>query len=371
MFRQQRSEACGISFKILDISDNAQNDLIVTTTSDALLKGGEAVLQEEKGHRAISRSGAGKALTVELEDTPSIARSLEKIEPKYSDLSLVVKRNEVVAKSFRSDAARELGIIEEQVIENRRAFIKSLENNGVDPETVAAELEQVSPVGKEFAKNVRERINSGRQRSNGETVADRKGTGDSIAEGLQDTRQTGNGKSESDADRRSDQLSRIQPRGSSAPTRTADAARDSSVNAVLDSNNKPGNQRLTHAEQFTLDRNFKNAPDLEKVAAEFEQVSPEGKEFAKNVRKQINSGRQRSNGENVGAGKKRSDSSDESLREIRGEGRGFGNRLADGKSKSDRNQSVSPNRTADAARDSTVDTVLDSYNKLINRQINL
>jgi 2'-5' RNA ligase len=205
---RDRMKARNLMNDILKSADNKHGDVILLTATAAHPQGTELARQEEKGHRALSRSGATKALNANLADKLSAAPILESVEEKYSDLSLAGKLNEGVAKSTRDDAETELNASAETVDKFITDFLDEAESAGVDMDLLAAEFEQVSKKGKQYAEQIRGRDIQRRGRDGANDTDRTLQTGDSRTDS-QKTRGGGNNTRPTEVDDRADRFTKL------------------------------------------------------------------------------------------------------------------------------------------------------------------
>jgi hypothetical protein len=129
----------------------ASRDLTVVVQNEQSTEASKFTRQEELTHRANARSGA-KMLFINIADTPSIRKGIEKISTRgYSGIPLVDQVDEVIAKSHREDAEAELGLSDAEVRANLKAFWNASNDAGID----LSEHANISPKAREVYESQR------------------------------------------------------------------------------------------------------------------------------------------------------------------------------------------------------------------------
>lgn len=176
-----------------EASKNDFHDLVVVVHHPAFPLVEKFATQEEQSHRADYRirNFERKELQPYLE-LDGYRKAVENLKGKgYKDASPNELHNEVVAKSFRSDAEQQLGISREQVKEIRKTYRKQLIESGVTAEDFQKEFNNISKTAETNIKEYEREFIRKRQGDYGENVPERSESSSSANESLRETRREG------------------------------------------------------------------------------------------------------------------------------------------------------------------------------------
>ena len=214
-------------------------------------------IQEELAHQADFMT-RGRIAAKHVLKSSAARRLARKVKETYGNISNEAAAREVIAKTFRDDAGKELSASRQDLNAVKDEYIKALMQQGVERSKLIDAFEEVSNTGKEFIANyVKTGANSRPRRSDGGIDAD---GAEAIYSPIRGGREIRDGSTSGGVDRqdRLDRRSGIDTRRVSNEGLRDDAA-EPKVTALV---------RIPIGERLRLERSFKGNPQMMQAAAE-------------------------------------------------------------------------------------------------------
>jgi hypothetical protein len=130
--------------------------LPIVAVSKDLPAGATVAVEEELSHQADILTRGNIPARIFLRSRV-LRKAVRRVRETYDNVSVETLATEAIGKMFRTDAAEELGLTDDELTDARNSYFELLLNKGVNTETVSENFENVSPAGKEFASNARQR----------------------------------------------------------------------------------------------------------------------------------------------------------------------------------------------------------------------
>ena len=111
-------------------------------------------IQEELAHQADFMT-RGRIAAKHILKSAAARKAARKVKETYGDISSETLAKEVIAKSFRDDAANELEVSEDELGDIRDAYMQTLMQKGIGTAKIADAFGDVSEIGKDFATYVK------------------------------------------------------------------------------------------------------------------------------------------------------------------------------------------------------------------------